>query len=55
MSSYALPFSSAIAGVGGLLFFFFFFVVMAMWIYRPGAKKKYQDDALIPFKENNNG
>ncbi|MGB4056899.1 MAG: CcoQ/FixQ family Cbb3-type cytochrome c oxidase assembly chaperone [Alphaproteobacteria bacterium] len=51
MTAYALPFSSALAGVAGLLFFFVFFVAMAMWVYRPGAKAKYQNDAHIPFKE----
>lgn len=51
MTSYALPFSSAVAGVAGLLFFFVFFVAMAAWIFRPGAKEKYQKDAQIPLKE----
>ena len=40
------------AGVIGLLFFFIFFVLMTLWVYRPGAKKKYQDKANIPFKKN---
>lgn len=53
MTSYALPFSSALAGVAGLLFFFVFFVAMAVWVFRPGAKDKYQDDAQIPFREPN--
>ena len=55
MTSYALPFSSAIAGVTGLLFFFLFFAVTALWVFRPGAKKTYDKDALIPFMENDNG
>ena len=53
MTSYALPFSSAVAGVAGLLFFFFFFIAMAAWIFRPGARGKYQADAQIPFREQN--
>jgi cbb3-type cytochrome oxidase subunit 3 len=36
----------------GLLFFFTFFVGMAAWVYRPGAKAKYQSFASIPFEEN---
>ena len=28
-----------------------FFVLMALWVYRPGAKKTYQDYASIPLKE----
>lgn len=40
------------AGVIGLLFFFIFFVLMTLWVYRPGAKKNYQDKANIPFKKN---
>ncbi|HBR68446.1 MAG TPA: hypothetical protein DEA55_03625 [Rhodospirillaceae bacterium] len=51
MTAYALPFSSAIAGVAGLLLFFIFFVVMAVWTFRPGAKDKYKDDSNIPFRE----
>ncbi|MCB1592168.1 MAG: cbb3-type cytochrome c oxidase subunit 3 [Alphaproteobacteria bacterium] len=39
------------AGLAGLLFFFLFFVLMALWVYRPGAKKTYQDYASIPLKE----
>lgn len=35
----------------GLLFFFMFFVGMAAWVYRPGAKAKYQSFASIPFEE----
>ncbi len=34
----------------GLLFFFAFFVVMAVWVFRPGAKKKYQNKADIPLQ-----
>ncbi len=51
MTSYALPFSSALAGIAGLLFFFIFFMAMAIWVFRPGAKDKYQQDAKIPLKE----
>lgn len=51
MTAYALPFSSAIAGVAGLLLFFIFFVAMAVWIFRPGAKDKYRNYSKIPFRE----
>jgi cbb3-type cytochrome oxidase subunit 3 len=40
-------------GLIGLLFFFVFFVVMLVWLYRPGAKKTFQDHGLIPLKEEN--
>ncbi len=40
------------AGLAGLLFFFGFFVVMAVWVYRPGAKAGYQDKAGIPLRDN---
>ncbi len=40
------------AGLLGLLFFFGFFVLMALWVYRPGAKRRYQEHARIPLKEN---
>lgn len=41
------------AGMVGLVFFLTFFVLTAVWIFRPGSKKSYQDNALIPFKEQN--
>lgn len=37
----------------GLLFFFTFFCVMGLWVFRPGAKKIYKEQARIPFEENN--
>lgn len=43
------------AGLIGLLFFFSFFVLMALWVYRPGAKRNYQDKAYIPLKEGDEG
>lgn len=43
------------AGLIGLIFFFSFFVVMAVWVYRPGAKKDYQDKAQIPLKDGDEG
>ncbi|MCK6418638.1 MAG: cbb3-type cytochrome c oxidase subunit 3 [Alphaproteobacteria bacterium] len=42
-----IPFS-----IIGLLFFFAFFVLTAFWIYRPGSRKTYDEQADIPFKEN---
>lgn len=36
----------------GLLLFVVFFAGMVLWIYRPGARKRYEDDAKIPFKKD---
>ena len=44
-------FASAHAGTLGLLIFFVFFMAMTAWIFRPGAKKKYERDAQIPLKD----
>lgn len=41
-------------GLIGLLFFFIFFCAVAIWTFRPSAKKRYQKDALIPLEENKN-
>lgn len=38
-------------GLIGLLFFFTFFCVVALWTFRPGAKKKYDEHAQIPLEE----
>lgn len=43
---------SANAGLIGLLFFFSFFVLMALWVYRPGAKPDYDRKARIPLSED---
>lgn len=52
-------FASADAGLIGLLFFFVFFCAVVLWTFRPGAKKKYEDNANIPLNEDdgekNNG
>lgn len=45
-------FASADAGLIGLIFFFVFFCGVALWTFRPGAKKKYQNHADIPLKES---
>lgn len=45
-------FANADAGLYGLLFFFVFFCAVALWTFRPGAKKHYQDQGKIPLKEN---
>lgn len=45
---------SANAGIIGLIFFFTFFIFMALWVYRPGAKKSYQQKAHIPLNEDQN-
>lgn len=49
-----LDFVTTHAGLIGLLFFFVFFTLMALWVFRPGAKKSYQDHADIPLKETDN-
>jgi cbb3-type cytochrome oxidase subunit 3 len=28
------------------------FVLLVIWIYRPGARRRYQQDAEIPFRED---
>ncbi|MCF8495566.1 MAG: cbb3-type cytochrome c oxidase subunit 3 [Alphaproteobacteria bacterium] len=50
---YASGFASHHAGVIGLLFFFIFFVAMIAWLFRPGSKEQYKEDAQIPFKDEN--
>jgi cytochrome c oxidase cbb3-type subunit 4 len=45
-------FASPAMGLLGLLFFFAFFCGAVLWVMRPGAKKKYKQDAEIPFKED---
>lgn len=47
-----LNFISSHAGLVGLLFFFIFFCLVALWTFRPRAKKQYEDYAKIPFQEN---
>ena len=27
------------------------FILLALWIFRPGARKRYEEDAEIPFKD----
>ncbi|HCQ70514.1 MAG: CcoQ/FixQ family Cbb3-type cytochrome c oxidase assembly chaperone [Alphaproteobacteria bacterium] len=44
-------FASSAAGMTGLLFFFVFFVGVVLWVFRPGSKKKYSQDARIPLEE----
>lgn len=55
MREIASAYASSVAGVSALLFFFFFFVGVALWLYRPGAKKKYEEDARIPLRNEENG
>ena len=33
-----------------LLFLFLFFIGVVIWVFRPGAKKKHEDQADIPFR-----
>lgn len=44
-------FASAYAGTFGLLFFFIFFCAILIWVFRPGSKQGYEEDARIPLKE----
>ncbi len=41
------------APMAGLLFFFFVFVGIAIWAWRPSAKKEFQRLGMIPLKEDN--
>lgn len=52
MMMYASQFASSHSGIIGLLFFFIFFIGMIVWVYRPGSKDKYHQDAQIPLREN---
>jgi len=52
MIEQAIDFTSANAGMIGLLFFFIFFSIVGLWTFRPNAKNKYKKHALIPLKEN---
>lgn len=36
----------------GLLFLFLVFVGIVAWVYRRGARKKYDEQAEIPFKRD---
>jgi cbb3-type cytochrome oxidase subunit 3 len=38
-------------GLIGLLFFFLFFCGIAIWTFRPSAKKSHQKHAQIPLQE----
>lgn len=33
-----------------LLFLFTFFIGVVIWVFRPGASRKYEDTASIPFR-----
>lgn len=33
-----------------LLFLFLFFIGVVFWVFRPGASKKYEETASIPFR-----
>lgn len=45
-------FANADLGLLGLLFFFLFFCSVLFWVMRPGSKKKYNQNAQIPLKED---
>ncbi len=47
-----MDFITANAGLIGLLFFFSFFSAVVIWTFRPGAKRSYEKDSLIPLEEN---
>lgn len=36
-----------------LLTLFAFFIGVIVWVFRPGARKKYEDPANIPFRHEN--
>ncbi|MGQ7791556.1 CcoQ/FixQ family Cbb3-type cytochrome c oxidase assembly chaperone [Faunimonas sp. B44] len=36
----------------GLLFLLLVFLGVVLWVFRPGARKKYRDQANIPFKHD---
>ena len=46
-------FASSSFGLIGLLFFFVFFMGVVLWVFRPGSKTKYKEDARIPLEEEN--
>ena len=46
-----IDFLSTYAGLIGLIFFFSFFTGLLIWVYRPGAKSKYNSYGEIPLKE----
>ena len=37
----------------GLLYLFIVFVAIVLYVFRPGAKKKYEEQGKIPLKEDN--
>lgn len=43
------------APIVGLLFFFIIFVCIAIWAWRPSAKKNFEQLGMIPLKEDDNG
>lgn len=45
-------FADATFGMIGLLFFFAFFIGLMVWLFRPGAKREYDDAGQIPLKED---
>lgn len=45
-------FSSATAGMIGLIVFFLFFLGVVAWVFRPGSKKDYERKAQIPLKDD---
>lgn len=46
-----IDFITSYAGMIGLIFFFALFVGMTAWVYRPGARNSYQQQAHIPLNE----
>ncbi|HPD83715.1 MAG: cbb3-type cytochrome c oxidase subunit 3 [Alphaproteobacteria bacterium] len=46
-------FANTDIGLMGLIFFFLFFCAIAIWTFRPGAKKKYEELGQIPLEEKN--
>ena len=44
--------SNEFVGTLGLLFFFLIFIGVLAWVFRPGAKKKYERWGHIPLDED---
>lgn len=40
-------------GVWNTVILFVFFTVVVLWVFRPGKKNRYRDDAEIPFRHEN--
>lgn len=48
-------FADSASGVIGLLIFFGFFIAMLIWLFRPNAKKKFEEHGNIPLEDDHDG